>query len=319
MSFALALVAASLNINLAAAQDYPTRPIRVVIPYSPGGSGDLAIRTVSRSLETRRGWRFVIENKAGASGNIGAADVARAVPDGYTLLLGATNNFVSNQFVYTTMGFDPLQAFAPISLISNSPIVFTTNAFQPFKTFAEFIAYAKANPGRLNYGSPGVATLPHLAGELLSRLAGIRLQHVPFRGGGDVIPSMLGNNVQLFFANLPSVLSQLRSGEFRAMAVGAPVRLEAIPDVPTTVESGFPDAIAGNWWLLAAPRGTETKIVDNLAREIREALADPTIRARFVEYGMLTDPKTPAELQQMLQTEAVRWRQTIEASGIKPN
>jgi tripartite-type tricarboxylate transporter receptor subunit TctC len=234
-------------------------------------------------------------------------------------LLGATNNFVSNQFIYTTMGFDPLEAFTPISLISNSPIVFTSNAVQPFKTFGEFIAYAKANPGKLNYGSPGVATLPHLAGELLSRLAGIRLQHVPFRGGGDVIPSMLGNNVQLFFANLPSVLAQLRSGEFRALAVGAPVRLEAIPDVPTTVEGGYPDAIAGNWWLLAAPRSTDAKVVESLAREIRDALADPEIRLRFGEYGMLTDPKSPAELRQMLQVEAGRWRQTIEASGIRPN
>ncbi|MCC6887321.1 MAG: tripartite tricarboxylate transporter substrate binding protein [Hyphomicrobiales bacterium] len=313
---AIGFMLAALGASGAFSQNHPSKPIKIVVPYSPGGPGDFSFRTVAKTLEQRSGWRFVIENKPGASGNIGAAEVARAAPDGYTFLLGATNNFVSNQFLYKTMGFDPLIAFMPVALISNSPTVFTANSAQPFKTLPELVAFANSNPGKLNYGSPGLATPPHLAGELLSRLAGIEMQHVPFRGAGDVIPSMLGNNIQLYFATLPSVLGNVRSGDFRALAVGAPVRLEAIADVPTVGEVGYPDAIAGNWWLLAAPRGTDTKLVERLSSDIRKALSDPMVKRRFLEFGMLADAQTPDELQIMLRSEAARWQKIIAAAGI---
>jgi tripartite-type tricarboxylate transporter receptor subunit TctC len=316
--WAIGIVLAALGASDAFAQNYPSKPIKIVVPYSPGGPGDFSFRTVAHTLEQRSGWRFVIENKPGASGNIGAAEVARATPDGHTLLLGATNNFVSNQFLHKTMGFDPLAVFLPVALISNSPTVFTTNSAQPFKTLPDLVVYAKSNPGKLNYGSPGLATPPHMAGELLSRLAGIEMQHVPFRGAGDVIPSMLGNNIQLYFATLPSVLSNVRSGNFRALAVGAPVRLAAIADVPTVGDVGYPEAIAGNWWLLAAPRGTNAQVVERLSGDIRKALSDPAVKSKFIEFGMLTDAQTPDELQHMLRSEAARWQRIIAAAGIAP-
>lgn len=298
------------------AQSYPSKPIRVVIPYSPGGPGEFSFRAISQALETRLGQRFVLDHKAGASGNIGAAEVARAAPDGYTLLLGATNNFVSNQFLYRNMGFDPLEALAPVAILSNSPTVFAANATLPFRSLPEMVAYAKANPGKLNYGSPGNATPPHLAGELLSRLAAIQMVHVPFKGAGLVIPSVLANEVQFYFATLPSVAAHMKSGRMRALAVGSPARLEAITEVPTTGEAGYPELVTGNWWLVAAPRDTESRIIDRLASEIRQSLSEASVKQRFTELGMVAIAQSPSELRQMLQVEAARWKKIIEAAGV---
>ena len=302
--------------STAFAQSYPSKPIRLVIPYAAGGSGDLSFRAVSQALEARLGQRFVVDNKAGASGNIGAADVTRAAPDGYTLLYGATNNFVANQFLYKNMGFDPLQAFAPVTMVSNAPTVFIANANLPFRTLPELVAYAKANPGKLNYGSPGNATPPHLAGEFLSRLAGIDMVHVPFKGAGPVVQALLANDIQLYFTALTPAAAHIKSGKLRALAIGSTVRLEAIADVPTTAEAGYSELLTGNWWAVAAPRDTDPGIVERLASEIRQVLSEPSVKQRFIELGMVAGGQPPGEFRQILQVEAVRWKRIIEASGV---
>lgn len=312
LAFAIAAACSAAAI----AQNYPAKPIRMVIPYAAGGSGDFSFRAVSQAIEARLGQRFVVDNRAGASGNIGAADVARAAPDGYTLLYGATNNFVANQFLYKNMGFDPLQVFTPVTMVSNAPTVFIVNASLPFKTLQELVAYAKANPGKLNYGSPGMATPPHLAGELLSRQAGISMVHVPFKGAGPVVQALLANDIQMYFTAITPAAGHIKSGKLRALAVASPARLEAIPEVPTTAEAGYPELLTGNWWAVAAPRDTDPQIVERLASEIRRALAEPSVKQRFVELGMVAGGQSPAEFRQFLQAEAVRWKKIIEATGV---
>lgn len=311
---ALGLLAA---VGYACAQGYPSKPIRLVIPYSAGGGGDVTFRSISTILEASLGQRFVVDNKVGASGNIGAAEVARAQPDGYTLLLGSTNNFVTNQWLFKGMGFDPLQAFVPITMLSDAPTVFVVHPSLPVKTLPELVAHAKANPGKLNFGSPGNATPPHLAAELFARVAGIDIVHVPFKGAGPAVQSVLANDIQMYFTALTPVSSHLSAGKLRALAVGARSRLEALPNVPTTAEAGYPDLLTGNWWVLAAPLGIDPAIVDRLGNEVRRAFAEASVKQRFNDFGMIQGGQSPQELKIWLQAEAARWKRIIETSGVK--
>ena len=303
---------------LSHAQDYPNRPIKLVIPYAAGNTGDISFRLILPALEERLGQRFVIDNKAGASGNIGAQDVARAAPDGYTLLLGATNNFVVNQFVYKSMDFDPLAVFAPVTIVSDAPSLVIANPQTPAASLRELQAYAKNNPGKLNFGSPGAGTPPHLAAELFAQLAGVRMVHVPYKGSSAAVVGLLSNDVQLYFTTLSSVEGNVKAGKLKALAVASKVRLAAMPEVPTSAEAGFPGLLTGNWWGLAAPRGTDPKIVERLAAEVRAVLADPAVQKRFAELGMNAGGQTPAEFSAQLKEEATRWKGVLEAAGIKP-
>ena len=307
----LALHAAAL------AQDYPSKPIRLVIPYAAGNNGDISFRVIAPALEARLGQRFVIDNKAGASGNIGAQEVARAAPDGYTLLLGATNNFVVNQFVYKSRDFDPLAVFAPVTMVSDAPSLVIAAAQMPANSLRDLQAYAKSNPGKLNFGSPGAGTPPQLAAELFGQLAGIGMVHVPYKGSPAAVLALLANDVQLYFTTLSSVEGNLKSGKLKALAVASKKRLAAMPDVPTSAEVGFPGLLPGNWWGLAAPRGTDPKIIECLASDIRAVLADPAVQKRFSELGMNGGGQAPAEFAAQLREEAARWKGVLEAAGIK--
>jgi tripartite-type tricarboxylate transporter receptor subunit TctC len=317
--FIAATAAACLTILSipAWAQAWPSKPVRLVIPYAAGGGGDVTWRSISNSVEGRLGQRFVVDNKVGASGNLGAADVARAQPDGYTLLLASTNNLVTNQFLFKDMGFDPLQAFAPIAMLSDAPTVFAVNASVPARTLPELVAHAKANPGKLNFGSPGNATPPHLAAELLARLANVKIVHIPYKGAAGAVQALLAGDIQLYFTALTPISGHMKSGKVRALAVGSQKRLQSIPDVPTTAEAGFPELLTGNWWVLAAPRGIDAAIVDRLAAEVRTALAETGVQNRYVELGMIRGEQSPQELRQWLQSEAARWKRIIEAAGVK--
>ena len=225
-----ALVALLMACGAAGAQEWPAKPIRLVIPYAAGNSGDITFRAILPGVEQRLGQRFIIDNKAGASGNIGAADVARAAPDGYTLLLGATNNFVINPFVYREMGFDPLSAFAPITVVSFSPTVVVVHPSVPANSLKELAAYAKAHPGVLNYPSPGTGTPAHLAGELFSHLAGVKMVHVPFKGSPPAKTALYANRVQVYFTPLSPVAGALQAGQVRALAVASTARLSGAAD-----------------------------------------------------------------------------------------
>ena len=299
------------------AEDWPSKPIRLVIPYAAGNAGDISFRAIAPAMEQRLGQRFIIDNKAGAGGNIGAADVARASPDGYTLLLGASNNFVINPLLYRNMGFDPLTAFAPITVVSNAPTVVVVHPSVPAKHLKELAAYAKANPGTLNYGSPGTGTPAHLAGELFSHLAGVKMVHVPFKGSPPATLALLANDVQVYFTVLTPVAEHLRAGKLKALATAAPTRLPAQPDVPTTGESGFGELTTGNWWGFVAPAGTDARILDRLQSEVRTALADPVVQKRYAELGMVTVGNSRAEFAAMLNAELARWKKVVETAGIR--
>ncbi len=310
-------IALAALCGLAHAQEWPTKPIRLVIPYAAGGAGDITFRAVAPAIEERLGQRFVIDNKAGASGIIGAGEVARSAPDGYTLLLGATNNFVTNQFLYKTMDFDPLKAFVPVTVMSNAPSVIIVNASVPAGSLKELAAYAKANPGKLNYGSPGNGTPAHLAAELFSHLAGVKMVHVPFKGSPPAVLALMANEVQVYFTPLTPIAGQLQSGKVRALAVAAPARLAALPEVPTTQEAGFTELQTGNWWGLVAPAGTDRRILDRLEKEVRSALAAPAVHKRYAELGMVVVGNSHDEAAAMMKSEAARWKGIIDTAGIR--
>ncbi len=308
---------ASWTVSSAKAEEWPSRPIRLVIPYAAGGAGDATFRQIAPMVEKRLGRPFVIENKPGAGGNIGAADVARAEPDGYTFLLGATNNFVTNQFLYK-INFDPLKAFTPITVMSNAPTVVTVHPSVPVKTLKELADYAKANPGKLNYSSPGIGTPAHLAAEYFSSLADVKMVHVPFRGGSPAAMALASNDVQVFFTPFTLIAGLVQKDAVRMLAVAAPQRMPFIPEIPTTAEAGFPDLLTGNWWGFVAPAGTDQKILDRLNQEFQTALNDPAVQQRYGQLGMIAVGNSRAEFTDMLKTEAARWKKVIDAAGLTP-
>jgi tripartite-type tricarboxylate transporter receptor subunit TctC len=264
---------------------YPERPIRVIVPSGAGGVGDAAMRVLAPSMEQKLGQRLVIESKPGAAGNIGTLEAVRAAPDGYTILVAATHNFVINQFLMK-MSFDPLAALTPVAKIAEIPLVLCSNPSVPARDLAEFIAYAHARRGSLNYGSPGNGTVNHLLIENLKGTTGIEIAHVPYRGSPPATLAVLTNDIQLFAVGLAAVAGHLREGKLTAIAVTANERLPLLPDVPTVAEAGFPSLAISNWWGMAVPKGTPELIIGLLSRAVGEALIDPTVLEHFAALGM---------------------------------
>ena len=316
-SLGLLAMAAACVPSLATAQDYPAKPIRVVIPYAAGGAGDIALRPIVPALEERLGQRLVIENKPGASGNIGAAEVARAAPDGYTLLVGGGNNFASNQFLYRNMSFDPLAVFDLVALITNSPTVVVSHPSLPVASLRELAAHAKANPGKLNFPSPGVGTPPQLSGEYFSSLAGVQMVHIPFNGSPPAVIALQQGEAQVAFYTLGPITPLVRSGKVRVLAVAATARLPALPDAPTTAEAGFPDLLTGSWQAVAAPKGVDARILDRLNADFRAVLANPAVRKRLEDIGTQAGDLARPELAAFWRTDAARWKRVVETANIK--
>jgi len=300
-----------------AADAWPAHPVRVIVPYAPGNTGDITFRIIQTQLEERFGQRFLIDNKSGASGNIGAQEVTRAKPDGYTLLLGATNNYVTNQFLFKGLGFDPTKDLVPITMISNAPSVFVVNANVPAKSLKEFTSLAAKQPGRFSFASPGAGTPPHLAAALYEQLAGIELLHVPYRGSPPAVQGLIGNETQLYVTAFSSVAGNVSAGRLRPLAVAGTQRLALLPDVPTTAEQGLPDLVTGNWWGLSAPVGTPPAIVEKLASAVREVLADPDVQQKFRDLGLVTVGNTPEQFSAQIAKEANHWKRVIEKGNIE--
>ena len=313
--FALLIVAS--GGRSAAAQAYPDKPIRVINPFQAGGTGEIVFRMLMPTLEQRLGQRIVLENHTGAGGNLGAQVVATAPPDGYTLLLPPTNVLVVNQFLFASMPFDPAKAFTPITLVAEVPAVFYVNPKVPAKTLQEFIAFARANPGSVNYASPGNGTTPHLYVELLAQLAGVRLTHVPYRGLPDAMNALLAGDVQLYLAGLAPARGNLQAGKLRAIAVGSRERLPALPSVPTVAESGFNGFEAANWFGLVGPAGMDRALVERWVMEIRFALQQPNVKKRFAEGGLLPGGISADAFRARLAREAELWGRVIKESGIR--
>lgn len=312
-----AIALASVVASPTFAAEWPTaKPIRVVVPYPAGGAGDVTFRTLQPHLEKALGAKFYVDSKSGASGNIGASDVARAPADGYTFLLGATNNYVMNQFLFK-MDFDPLKDLAPISKVVNAPLVVLVNASMPAKTLSEFSAYAKQNAGKLNYSSPGIGTGGHLGAVRYAEQTGTPLTHVPYRGAAPALQAVMGGEVQAMFVTADVAARQMGGGRLRALAVMGPERLAALPDVPAVGELGLPGLYAGNWWGLSAPAGTDPVIVDKMAKAVRAVVSLPEVIEQFRNLSATTIGNAPAEFAAELSREAATWKALIERSQIK--
>jgi len=303
---------------LSAHAAYPEKPIRIILPYPPGGGGDLLIRAIQPMLEKRLGQSILVDYKTGAAGNIGAQEVANAPPDGYTLLLGATNNFVINQYLFPKMGFDPVTAFAPVTVLIDQPYVVVISSQVPAQTFSEFAAYAKANAGKLNFASPGAGTVPHMSALMLSDMLGAKMVHVPYRGSQPAVMALVGNEVQLFIASYGIIAGHIADGKMRPVIVAADKRLPLLPAVPTAAEGGIPPGILlGNWWGLAAPMGTDRAIVQRLAREVKAVMDDPEIQKKFMSQGSVPVGSTPEEFSSRIQAESSQWKKIVERTGVK--
>ncbi|MEI7870798.1 MAG: tripartite tricarboxylate transporter substrate binding protein [Alphaproteobacteria bacterium] len=302
--------------RVATAQTWPTQPVRMVVGFAAGQAIDILARLIAQSLAEQLGQQFIVENKPGAGGNIATEGVARSAADGYTLMVIGANNPI-NSTLYANLGFDLLKDFAPVAGIYRVFQVMEVNPAFPAKTVPEFIAYAKAHPGKINFGSAGTGSVAHVTGEWFKMMAGIDMQHVPYRGAPLALADLLSGQVQVMFDNLPSSIEHIRAGRLRALAVSTPRPLELLPGVPTIAEflPGFEtSAFAG----LGAPAGTPRPVVDKLNTAVNAALADPKLKARILDLGGVPMPMTPDAFGLFLATETEKWAKVIRAANIKP-
>jgi len=299
----------------ARAQSYPTRPVKLVAPFPPGGSIDLAARLIGQWLTERLGQQVVIENRPGAGGNVGSEAAIHTPPDGYTLLLCSVANAISAS-LYEKLNYDFAQDIEPVAAISRAPNVMVVNPSVPVTTVPEFIAYAKANPGKINMASSGVGTSLHMSGELFKLLTGVSMQHVPYRGSAPMLTDLLAGEVQIAFDNLQPSIPHIRVGKLRALAVTTATRSDALPDLPTVADF-VPGYEASTWNGVSAPKNTPAEIVDRLNREINAGLADPTIKARLAEMGASPLPGSPADFRKLIADETAKWAKVVKAANLK--
>jgi tripartite-type tricarboxylate transporter receptor subunit TctC len=295
------------------AQDYPSRPVKIIVPFPAGGTADVMPRVIGEWLSRKWGQPVVVENRTGAAGNIGAEAVAKAEPDGYTLLSAPPPPLVINQNLYPKLGFDPSE-FVPIVIMGRVPNALVVNPKLPLNSVAEVIAYAKANPGKLTSATQGNGTTSHLTSELFQMMAEVKFQHVPYRGSAPALTDMISGQVHVMFDNVLSSITHLQSGALRPLAVTSRARLETLPDVPTVAET-VPGYETGTWWGVGVPKGTPVEIVDKLNREINAVLAEPKIKARFGELGAAPFIVTPAAFAAFLAAETEKWGKAVKFSG----
>jgi len=303
--------------RLARAQSYPNRPVRIIAGFAAGGINDVVARLIGQSLSERLGQPFVVENRAGASGNIATEAVVNAPPDGYTLLLVGSSNTI-NPTLYEKLNFNFAHDIVPVAGIMRAPLVMEVNPAFPTKTVPEFIAHARANPGKINMASGGSGTSVHMSGELFSMMTGIRLVHVPYRGEGPALSDLMSGQVQVMFSNMPASLELVRAGKLRALAVTTAARSDALPDLPTVGEF-VPSYEATGIGGLGAPRGTPVQIVDMLNDQINTALSDPKMKKRLADLGATALVGSPPDFGKLLADEIEKWARVIKFSGAKPD
>ena len=302
------------GIGDAAALDYPTRPVRWVVGYPAGGSTDITARIIGQWLSERLGQQFVIENKPGAGNNIGTESVIHSPPDGYSVYLVNPANAI-NATLYPKLSFNFIRDTAPIAGIIRVPNVMEVNPSVPAKTVAEFIAYAKANPGKINWATSGNGTSVHLSGELFKMMTGVQITHIPYKGSAPALTDMIAGTVHVMFDNMPSSLPHIQGGKLRALAVTTSKRSDALPDVPTVAET-VPGYEASAFFGMSAPKGTPPEIIDKLNKEINAALADPKVKARLADLGGIVIPGTPADFGNVVAEETDKWAKVIKAGGV---
>ena len=297
---------------------YPRRPVRLINPYPPGGASDPSCRLLADSLTKAMGQQFVVDNRGGAAGNIGAALVAKAAPDGYVLLFASGTIFTINPYLYKSQGFDPQQDFDPVANFATLPNVIVVHPSLPVRTLAEFTQYVKGQPeNTLNYASNGTGSSLHLAAELYQKMTGTRMQHIPYVSPGLATQDTISNRAQVVFHLLPAVAPQVKAGTLRALALLATTRSTVLPDVPTSAEAGIPGLISSNFYPVMAPKGTPKAVVAKLNREINRALTDATLRARVMDMGMALLGGKPEDVMRSIAAEGARWSEVIRVAGIK--
>ncbi|WP_229167994.1 Bug family tripartite tricarboxylate transporter substrate binding protein [Bradyrhizobium altum] len=316
-AFIVALTALLTAALPARAADYPSRPIKLVVPYAAGGPTDVLGRIVGEYLGRDLKQVVVVENKAGAQGAIGAEAVARSDPDGYTLFVTAASIFVLNPLLYKKLPYDPARDFRLLSVITDAPMIMEVHPSVPAKTIAEFVAYAKKNPGKLNFGSAGTGGTVHLAGEMFKQMAGVEMTHVPYKGAGPALTDLLSGNIQLMFDTLGTALPPVKSGMLRALAVTSTERIPDLPDLPTIAESGYPDYAVSVWYGIAAPSKVPDEIADKIKASLDRALNDEAFRASLVRIGFPPlRVKSQAEIDRFVDTDRARWAGVVKALNI---
>jgi len=303
--------------RIAWAQAYPTRPVRIVVGFAAGGPSDIIARLIGQWLSERLDQQFVIENRPGAGGKIATEAAVRAPPDGYTLLLVGTASAINATLYENKLSYNFLRDIAPIGGMVRAPIIIVVNPAVPAKTIPEFIAYAKANPGKINMASPGAGTSPHLASELFKMMAGINMIHVPYRGDPPALTDLLSGQVQVMFPAPTATISYIRAGKLRALAVTTSTRWEGLPDIPTVSEF-VPGYEASAWWGIGVPRNTPVEIIEKLNKEINAALADAKIKAQLADLGGTTLGGSPGDFGNLIADETEKWGKVIRAANIKP-
>jgi len=300
----------------AGAQSWPDKQVNFIVPFSAGGTTDLFGRLLAQHMQKNFGQPFIVENRAGAGGNLGAAAVAKAAPDGYTFLVGTVSTHAINPFLYSKLPYDTVKDFQPVSLIARLPNILVVHPSLPANNVAELIAHLKANPDKLSYGSSGAGTSIHLAAELFKIKTGTTMTHVPFRSSGDIMNNLTGGHINLAFDNITLAWPQVKAGRLRALAVSSTARSEIAPDVPTVAET-IPGFDATSWHGVFAPAGTPKPIVDAMAAEMKRILELPDVKEKLFEIGAIAAPMTPEEFAKFIDTERAKWAEVVKASGAK--
>jgi len=312
----LALVGSTFCIG-AFAQAWPSKPIKVIVPFPPGGGTDIIARETTQKVAAATGWTFVIDNKPGAGGNLGVDAVAKAPADGYTIVLGQTSNIAINPSLYPKLPYDPQKDLAPIVLIANAPLVMVTGTGTPLTTLADAVNAAKAKPGQVNFASPGNGTVAHLTEEMFQKAAGIKTQHVPYKGANQALTDVISGNVELYMSSVPTLLGHIKQGKLRALAVTSAKRVDDLPNVPTINESGYKGFDAVTWFGLLAPAATPKDVIAKLNAEFNKALKLPELGKRLGDEGADIAGGTPEEFAALIKGDIPRWGKVVKESGAK--
>ncbi len=303
--------------SLASAQSWPTRPLKLLVGYPPGGSVDMTARTIADRLGPMLGQPVIVENRAGATGNIAADLAAKSASDGYTLYMGTSINAVSVS-LFRNLPYDPVRDFAPISRAVTAPSILVVHPSVPARSVKELVAYARANPGKVTYATTGAGSSPHLCAELLSTLAGVKLVHVPYKGGAQAMTDLLSGQTAMSFSNPTSVMQFMANGQIRALAVTSRERFSETPDLPTMIESGFPEFDQTAWYGVMAPAGTPSLIVERVNAAVREILERADVRQALLKQGLVANPSTPAELASQLKSDIAMYGKLLKDAGVEP-
>jgi tripartite-type tricarboxylate transporter receptor subunit TctC len=317
MSVAAVLATLGLADAASAQGAYPAKPIRMIVPFPPGGGTDILSRLVAIKLTESVGWQIVVDNRGGAGGNIGLDAAAKAAPDGYTMVMGQTSNLTINPSLYSKLPYDSLKDFTPVSVVASSPIAFMVFAKAPYRTLKDLIAAGKAKPGEVTFATTGNGTVGHLTGELIQRIAGVRYVHVPYKGSAQAFPDLLGGRIGFFLASLETAIPQMKAGAIRTLAVTSAQRVPALPDIPTVAESGYPGFETTTWYGILVPKGTPQPIVARLSTEIVKVLESADVRERMAANGGATIKPGPAAFDAQLKSELTKWSRVIREANVK--